>query len=208
MLKVLFFIICFSSFESVAQRRLFSEDSTQHIYFDVNLDNLFIVPPIALYAKIPKEEFKEILKFQYNINILSHEDDGSYVKIIGDKCKRQFERRFRGVPHYTSYLQFDEQEAINLELKNLEKTVRKENKDCIYISEETARIFSKYPANQYLLTDIEEYYMYPHQKFTLGFTKIQCFLIDGKSRQVKFYDYRIWENKRPKFSKVLNHIHK
>ena len=96
-------------------------------------------------------------------------------------------------------------EIMSMEEKKLETIVKNENITTIVISDALANVLLKYPAHQYLLTGITEYH-YIRGKSSDMFVKKRCFLIDIKSKQVAFYDYRIWRRQGRDFRIVFKGI--
>ena len=205
--KIIFCLLIFAiPINGECQRRLFSNDKTQHVLGKLQMDSVCIIPPTVLWAKVDKDDADNLSYFLFDAYIHSPMEFDSMETKTSKRYKRKLDKYFGVIPHYylTSISPRDS-EIISIEQKKLQQIVKKDSVNTIVISDTLANVLLKYPAKQYLLSDITEYHYY-YGKLSAVFAKQQFFLIDIKSKQVMFYDYRIWEHGRGSFKKVFDGI--
>ena len=205
--KIIFCLLIFAiPINGECQRRLFSNDKTQHVLGKLQMDSVCIVPPTVLWAKVDKDDAGRLLYSLFDANLQSPVELDSMENIVSKHYKRKIDNYFGVIPHYyLSSISSDDSEIISMEEKKLETIVKNENVTTIVISDALANVLLKYPAHQYLLTGITEYH-YIRGKSSDMFVKKRCFLIDIKSKQVAFYDYRIWRRQGRDFRIVFKGI--
>ena len=203
--KMIFCLLIFAiPINGECQSRLFSNDKTQHIIDKIQVDSLCIIQPSILWAKIDGEDVKALNRFLFDANIHSFAENDSIERNLLIHCDKEFDNYFNDTPHYfSSFMSSHDSGIINAEMKKMEKIVKDEKIEIIFMSDTLANILSKFPARQYLLTDIIEYRYVTSIKLKPIFIKINCFLIDSNSRQVEFYDYRIWIHRQHHFRQVF-----
>jgi|GEM_PF-1947605 len=209
MKNFLWIVFLFSPIIAECQQRKFSHDKTQYIIDSFRLDSICILPPSVLCEKISTNDIIKLRRSPFALNIQSYAEDDTCEKKLSHRCIKEFDKYFRKVPHFITSLSFEDSVVINAEIKKIERRLEMEDLKSIKISDTLSGILSKYPGHQYLLTDIVDYTFWPPpRKFGDVHTKIQCFLIQEKSKQILFYDYRIWIHSNRRFKKVLKKIAK
>jgi hypothetical protein len=201
-------------------RTLELNDKTQSIITTRKLDSLDcfgIIPPKILTGNI---DFDILYYFQYTMfdgdtfkydeTTIEHKE--IYTDRIYNRTLRFFNKKIN-----CNMVNVDQVELniIYRELNKIKAKFRKERLKTIIVSDSLINVLNKYDATKYLLFDIEEYYTYviPQSSKMHDFCLMRVYLIDKKTKEIIFYNYKIEKhffhflsNNSPHINRVLRKL--